>query len=181
MRVSQRRHRRPAGNKLPLMPFLSIMLGLMSVMALVTLHTAIQERQRLADEQVGVELTGVPVGFVPHEMRCKASGVEWRDFKGVGQFTPYDALQPLFVELLRGEQPGGEAGRLIDYLKACVLANRQLSFDNKQNTVILWVEPNALSTSEVISHIVNYYGWPLRVGMLPVGTNELIHYDATKN
>jgi hypothetical protein len=161
------------------MPFLSIMLGLMSVMALITLQTAVQERERQLEQHVGVELKGVPAEFVPHEMRCTAAGIDWRTLSGVPKTTSHAGVQTLFNDILRGDQPTGSGKLLLDYLHSIVLQNRHLSFSNRQNSVIIWVEPEAIVIAEVVSYIIEYNDWPLRVGMLPIRKDEVIRYDAT--
>ena len=37
----------------------------------------------------------------------------------------------------------------------------------------------AIVIAEVVSYIIEYNDWPLRVGMLPIRKDEVIRYDAT--
>ena len=87
----------------PVLPFLAIMLGVMSVMALTTLATTMQRYQEQQPTDVNaVELVGIPANYRPWHLRCEAGRVRWLDADGRWRSADLDALRQVF-----DDGPGG--------------------------------------------------------------------------
>lgn len=164
-----RRHRSsgPGWFELPVMPFLTIMLGLISVMALAGISLAVQQRDQ-GKAEVLVALTDIPPGFVPIHVRCNQRGVVWRDDAGTWQTVAFGHGNSPF-------QTGvGDLKRLVAFLEAKAEANRQLSFSGRQHTIILWIEPEGVVTAYEVQLLLESLGLPLRVGQLPILSQDRI-------
>ncbi len=182
MKITGRRRKGNAGGlfQLPVLPFLSIMLGLMSVMALVTLGLSVREFESKKQGQHSVELVGIPTNFTPFHIRCTDDGVKWLTADGIWKET--QMLELLFLvrnlEAPATEPQFPEPG-LLGHLQNKVRENRRLSFSRRQNTLILWVEPDGVDAATLVRIIISQFELPLRVGKLPIMENEVIHYDAS--
>lgn len=172
-----RRSRRTSGKwfSQDLLPFLSIMLGLMTVMSLTTLGTSSDQRAQ-AKAQVMVQLAGIPDRFDPLQIRCKEESIEWMDVKGTWQPL---SVQSLFMLLQSAKQERPvltpDAFRFAKFLKDMAEENKTMSFQRKQHTLILWVEPTGVRTAMMLDFYVDAAGLPLRVGKLPaLGTDRIL-------
>ncbi len=157
----------------PMIPFLAIMLGIMSVMALNTLGFSVERRQEQKRQAV-VELVGVPDGFLPVNLRCQEHGVLWQDTDGEWRGL---TIFGLFALLPQAEGRGvitDEAVAFLNFLRERAQDNRRLSFAGRQHTLLLWVEPAGVVTAQIIQELVSHHKLPLRVGQLPLLPRERI-------
>jgi len=170
----RRRHSQGSGwFRQDLVPFLSIMLGLMSVMVLITISITVKKRQEMKD-QVVVKLTGIPDEFVPLQIRCMAEGIAWQDDSGVWQEVSDVGLAFL-------ASPGEDLAtisvdtrRFYDWLREKAQANAELSYAGKQHTIILWVEPTGIQASDWVQIALDVRQIPLLVGKLPATEKDEI-------
>jgi hypothetical protein len=161
--------------QLPSLPFLSIMLGLMSFMALTILGiTAIQRQD--AKDQTAVELVGVPARFVPFHIRCRPGVFEWLADDGRWRETPVTGVLAQAGDEYAGLQLSTAGRALMRYLFAKIEENKHLSYSERQNTLILWIEPDAVDVSYVLQRILAIHRLPLRVGSLPIQPGEAIQH-----
>ena len=160
--------RRRSGNKWfhhHALPFLSIMLGLIAVMALTAMGLASIKRMDESKRQY-VKLANVPPELIPFHIVCEKDRVLWRKdgkWKEFG-FKPGDA-----------KANNGAVIEFINQLATLAENNRRLSFQGKQNTVVLWVRPDGVLTSKVME--MQAARLPLRVGKLPLLQNEEVTFD----
>ncbi len=164
----------------PTLAFLSIMLGLMSVMALTVMGIATQKRQEARRKQT-VELVGVPSSFRPFHVRCSLDRVRWLDADGTWQSVQLFSL--LAFLRLGTDSPflPSDCLRFTNFLREKTLENRRLSFTGQQNTLILWVEPDGSDSAIIVQYLVSdRLGLPIRIGKLPIRPNEEItaHHGA---
>ncbi len=180
MKIRSRHHLHRHKLTLPTLPFLAIMLGLMSVMALTTIAISVEKRRDIQETTV-VELVGVPADFVPFHIRCKHSGAAWLDDQGVWQEFSISDILAMYGE---SAAYGGGANTdwdspFMQFLTEKIEENKILSFVRKQNTLILWVEPEGIDVAALIQYVVSKRDFPLRVGLLPVMEGEDILDDRT--
>lgn len=157
---------------LPLLPFLSIMLGLISIMALTALGITARRREK-ARQEVAVKLVGTPAEFAPLNIRCMRRGIIWRDFQGrrhrVSLLRP-----PGNTPDLRSAARPMELEALALFLQDAERHSRRLSYDNRQHTLVLWIEPEGVMTSYLFRQLLQTLDVSLRVGMLPIAEDEAI-------
>ena len=178
--MSRRRRQVPWADsfQLPAMPFLAIMLGLVSVMALAAIAIAREKREDMQAIQ-GVELVGVPARFIPFYLRCAEDTVSWRDGEGTWhEFELRDGIIALLDERMRqayGIQDAGapEARAFREYVLEKAEANKRLSFSRRQNTLIMWVEPEGAETAGTMQTLIAGLA-PIRIGLLPIMPDERI-------
>jgi hypothetical protein len=182
--VSRARRKHGSGGGLsyefPMLAFLSIMLGVMSIMALATMGLTAEKRAEARQKVTAVQLVGVPPRFRPFHMRCSADKIAWLDDR--------EAWQEIdLISLLGISQPGGGPGmvtrevvELLRFAKAKQLANRALSFSGQQNTLILWIEPEGVHSSLLVQHMFDMFNLSLRIGRLPINPGEEIRLHETR-
>ena len=164
--------------EIPALPFLSIMLGLMSIMALTTIGISVQQRQK-AQKNTLVELVGVPSNFIPFHIRCQADSIAWLDDNLKWNKTSVATLFRLLTEANEKTSLTTRYGdSLVDFLLNKVNENKSLSFSSQQNSLILWVEPDGVDTSTIFKQLLFASGIPLRIGLLPVMQGEEIYHGA---
>jgi hypothetical protein len=162
-------------HELPLLPFMSILLGLMSIMALTTMGISVEQRKEKTD-QVEVELVGIPANFVPINIRCTEDWLMWHDglaWRKVNSTT-------LLSLLSQGPSQIGLDDDLRGFLQFMVRKthqNKQLSYQRKQHTIIYWVEPAGISTYAIADLIIAELQLPMRTGLLPIKPNEVLTID----
>ncbi|MFT5129964.1 MAG: hypothetical protein ACI8W8_003593 [Rhodothermales bacterium] len=169
--------------ELPAMPFLAIMLGLVSVMALAAISIA-REKHDEMEAIKGVELVGIPARFVPFHVRCQEDRVQWRN--DAGEWESFDQLGMLvLLDERRREAYGIEpitdrsATDFRDYLLAKAEANKRLSFSRRQNTLIMWVEPKGAQMSGMMQSLISGLA-PIRIGLLPIMPGERIEKNVQR-
>ena len=171
--MSSRRKSRTGGQGLfavPVLPFLSIMLGLMSAMALTTMAITFQKRTQ-EEPPKAVELVGIPHEFIPFHVRCRQSSISWLDERGKWHTVQLIAfLTNPIANVTEAMQTGPYA--FINHLRRKSDENARLSYGGRQNSLILWVEPNASESAQVVQLVVAQLGFPLRVGQLPILEHE---------
>jgi hypothetical protein len=180
--MSRRRRQIPWADsfQLPAMPFLAIMLGLVSVMALTAIVIARENREDMQSIQ-GVELVGVPARFIPFYIRCEAERVHWRDDDG--DWREFDSRMGIIAllddQLREAYQIAGvedaSAKAFREYVLAKAEANKRLSFSRRQNTLIMWVEPDAAEVASTMQTLIANLA-PIRIGLLPIMPNEKIEH-----
>lgn len=147
------------------LPFLSIMLGLIAVMALAGMGLASSKRMDRQKRQV-VKLANVPPELLPFNIICEESRVLWRKN---GQWKTMSLKS-------KGATASDYVGVIEFRNEIAMLAekNRKLSFSGKQNTIILWIRPKGALTSKTTEYLLS--DLPLRVGKLPLLDNEDISF-----
>lgn len=160
---------------LPILPFLSIMLGLMSVMALTTMALSVERRQQ-AVEGTRITLTGVPANFIPVQIRCTRKGIRYRDRDGAWQDVPLLGLLSL-VQPAETSIDIPAARRFRAFLTAKAEANKALSYQRRQHSLILWVEPEGLYAKALVEWLISRLQLPLRTGSLPLMPDEEVVND----
>ena len=162
--------------ELPALPFMSIMLGLMSVMALASMGLAVQKRQEL-QKQSTVALVEIPPGLVPVHMRCRQNSLMWLDDTGtwneIYMASATDGGVPFRAR-------AAEVDKFFLFLRDALEKSRELSFKNQQHCVILWIEPDGIRTSYQVQGILSQLRIPLRIGQLPVLDEEAIRSEGQK-
>ena len=174
--MSRRRRRQDTANwfELPALPFLSIMLGMLSVMALISLALTVEAR---ADKQdiKGVEMVGIPAGFSAFNVRCSQEQVLWQRSDGTWSYFGETGI----VGMLQGESLfSSDVVSAIQFRQLLVdktFENRELSYSNQQNTLIIWVEPDGGRMALTLRYLIDRWKLPLRVGMLPIFPGEEIY------
>lgn len=171
-----RRRRRALGDwfELPALPFLSIMLGMLSVMALISLALTAAARSE-QERQQGVELVGIPAGFRAFHVRCSQEKISWQQPDGSwksfgelgfsGMLSDTNTYHPEILNALQFRASMIEK----------TFDNRELSYRNQQNTMIIWVEPDGGRMALTLRYVIDQWQLPLRVGMLPIFPGEAIH------
>ena len=162
---------------LPTLPFLSTMLGLMSIMALTTLGLTAEKRQEVQKVK-GVQLVDIPTEFRPFHVRCMPKAIAWLDDSGSWNDVDLVSLITLLRPGMGNAMIDAKARDMIRFLRAKTLANSNLSFSGQQNTLILWVEPDGVEAASIIQYIVNQMQLPLRIGKLPIFPGEEIKPNA---
>jgi hypothetical protein len=153
------------------------MLGLMSVMALTTMSIAVKKREQ-ARQQTAVELVGVPSGFLPFHVRCTAEEISWLNDRHQWRTV---SLVRLWAWLrLRQTAPimSSDVREFLTFLRLRTQENARLSFSGRQNTMILWVQPDGIDGANIVQMAVGELNLPLRIGKLPIQPNEEIKRDA---
>lgn len=163
--------------ELPLLPFLSTMLGLMSVMALTAMAVTVERRQA-REKQTLVELVGVPSEFIPVNIRCKPESVQWLTDDGQWRELTTLAFLSLCRKLVAPAPFTPEEQDFIDFLRAKAAANRGLSYSRRQHTLLLWVEPLGIGAYNLMQLMVAELDLPIRIGRLPVLERERIFNPA---
>lgn len=158
--------------RLDVLPFLSIMLGLMSVMALCTLGFAFEQRQEQR-KIANVELVGVPESLVPLQIRLSAESVDWFEGGKWHRLDPTD-LAYLQAQGLSAYSLPEQALKFADFLRGKVEDNRRLSFQGKQHTVLLWLEPDGFRNWIFVQAVIDDAELPVRLGQLPILPGETI-------
>lgn len=161
-----------------MLPFLTIMLGLMSVMALTTMSISVQKRQEAKQQQL-VKLVGVPSGFRPFHVRCSGQRILWLEGDGTWRETSIFSLLGMMRMSEGMPQLHADSLRLLTFLRQKAEQNGRLSFSNEQNTMILWVEPDGTESAQILQYLIGDLGLPLRIGKLPIFKGEEIRYHAT--
>ncbi len=172
--MPRRRHKSNLGGwfELPTLPFLSIMLGLMSVMALASIGIAIQKRREKKKETL-VTLVEIPAGLVPVHIRCKPDRIQWQN--ELGQWQELYLGDPTRGRTGLGVRSSARAVRdFVEFIQNTADNSRKLSFSGRQHTVILWIEPDAVYTAYEVQRLFLQLGLPLRLGRLPVMREETI-------
>lgn len=177
----KRSHRRLSGTfqkmfQLPTLPFLSIMLGLMSVMALTTMGLSVARRQE-EKKSKAIELVGIPAHFLPLQFRCRKEGLEWKNLDGTPQKTSILDLFALLQKSIKTELPP-DAKILKTFLLHLPQINQRLSFHRQQYTILLWVEPDGILTKMALEVVISDLQIPLRVGALPIFETESLSSHA---
>lgn len=161
------RRRRSAGTWFQhhALPFLSIMLGLIAVMALASMGLASIKRIDETSRRF-VKLANVPPQLVPFHIICEDQRILWRKD---GQWKEFDfhPRDKTAIDL--------SAIEFVNELATLAEKNRSLSFRGKQNTIILWIRPDGVLTSKVIE--LHASKLPLRVGKLPLLKNEDVSFE----
>jgi hypothetical protein len=169
--------------ELPAMPFLAIMLGLVSVMALAAISIA-REKHDEMEAIKGVELVGVPARFVPFHLRCQDNRVHWRDDDGDWHSFDQTGMLALLDDRMR-EAYGIElsldrsATGFRKYLLEKAEANKRLSFSRRQNTLIMWVEPEGAEMAGMMQSLIANLA-PMRIGLLPIMPGERIEKNVQR-
>jgi hypothetical protein len=160
----------------PLLAFLAIMLGVMSVMALNAIALTVEKRQE-TKRVTAVQLVGIPNEFRPLHLRCTPDEIYWLDDRQ--QWRSTSALA--FASLLRGGPGGAALGRngldLLRFLKSKEVGNRALSYLGQQHTLILWIEPEGETTAGLLQYVMGEMNLALRTGKLPIAPGEEIRPD----
>jgi hypothetical protein len=169
--------------ELPAMPFLAIMLGLVSVMALTAISIA-REKHDEMEAIKGVELVGIPARFIPFHVRCEKDRVHWRGDDGEWQSFDQLGMLVLLEEHMRiayGIEPvmNQAATGFREYLLAKAEANKRLSFSRRQNTLIMWVEPEGAEMSGMLQSLIANLA-PIRIGLLPIMPGERIEKNVQR-
>jgi hypothetical protein len=162
---------------MPSLPFLAIMLGLMSVMALTTIGIAVESRQEQKQNSI-IELVGIPANFIPFYMRCSNTSLMWLDDDNIWRSLPAIELIPLMAlpETYLDNSPNGS--EFLRFIKRKINENRALSFQRRQHTLVLWVEPGGVDTATIVQYFISHNRFPLRVGLLPILHGETIARDS---
>lgn len=178
--MSNRRNKRATSlYELPTLPFLSIMLGLMSVMVLTILGISVERRDQLQKNAL-VELVGMPARFIPFHMRCRPASVDWLDDDNQWHTVPLSGIVALAdVEYSRGLALSVDGRRMMSHIFNKISENQSLSYSRRQNTLILWVEPDGIDASAIVQLIIARQNLPLRVGSLPIRQGEKIRHVPT--
>ncbi len=163
--------------QIPSLPFLSIMLGLMSVMALTTIGISVEERSQ-QKKISSVELVGIPANFIPFHMRCTKTVLSWLDDRNTWQNISFFELITLINSKEKLRLSTSKSQAFLTFLENKTIENRKLSYSRQQNTLILWVEPDGVDTAAVVQYIVNNHKLPLRIGSLPILEGEDIFHEA---
>lgn len=176
--MARRRRHSHALAGMPLMPFLSIMLGLMSVMALTTLGISAEQRQEQRDQTL-VELVAVPEELVPVYLRCGPESVSWLNDQG--QWGRADRLSLFSIFHSGGdvEDMLPPARQLVRFLRSKTEENRSLSFSGRQHSLLLWVEPQGVETAQLLQLAVGGMRLPIRIGQLPIQPDQEVVTDAS--
>lgn len=156
-----------------LLPFLSIMLGLMSVMALTTMAITVSKRREMQQTTV-VKLVAIPDRFEPLQIRCLRDGIQWQDDSGAWRDMNNSNLSILAENDDRLLAVFPVARLFITWLNDKVRANAALSYERKQHTLILWIEPDGVITSMMFEAMVDTRGLPIRIGKLPATEGDQI-------
>lgn len=178
-----RHHIRSNWCKVDFVPLLCIMMALIGFMALTTLAVGTESHQQTNTRTaVVVQLASVPDQFMPLQVRCRAKEIGWLD--GGGQWRSFPTMGLLSaVQLGDGRLPGKatpgpaalQATAFMDFLKARAKENQRLSYQKKQYTIILWVEPTGVDTAALVEAVVDHLDLPLRIGKLPALEKERIN------
>ena len=146
----------------------------MSIMALVTMGISVE--QRLEKKNIAsVELVGIPSHFIPFHIRALENHVMWLDEELSWRKVPIFNLLDLTNKNL--EYLNADSKKFIRLLQNKSDENKILSFNKRQNSLILWVEPKGIDTAWIIRHIISVQSLPLRVGLLPILANEEIYNE----
>lgn len=176
MPMSRRSKRRNSGGEwysLHALPFLSIMLGLISVMALNSMAITVQKREAARKEEL-VRLANIPENLIPVQVVCDKDTVEWEDKNGkTKRFYVTEPTGPLKQTQHRGNV--ASTLEFFQFLKNLERLNRQSSFEGRQRTLILWVKPKGGETATQIQALLLQLGLPIRVGKLPLLGNEHVN------
>ncbi len=163
--------------QIPSLPFLSIMLGLMSVMALTTIGISVEER--IEQKKIStVELVGIPANFIPFHMRCTKTILSWLDEHNTWQDISLFELVTLINSKSKTILSTSKSQAFLAFIKKKTIENRKLSYSRQQNTLILWIEPDGVDTATIVQYIVNNHKLPLRIGSLPILEGEDIFHEA---
>ena len=77
------------------LPFLSIMLGVISVMVLTNMLFAVRQKQD-QEQKNAVQLIGVPKNYVPVYIRCGATKISWQE---ESEWVGIEFWEPLYRRL----------------------------------------------------------------------------------
>ena len=154
------------------------MLGLMSIMALTTIGISIEQR-RMKEDHSTVELVGIPADFIPFHIRCRKNTILWLDNDQQWRET---SILGMITDLSETSNTWGtnqKKSTLLDFIIEKVEENKRLSLSKKQNSVILWVEPEGIESALILQYLISDRKLPLRVGLLPILEDEAIYPGTT--
>ena len=169
--MSRRRRNNPLSSDHPVLPFLTIMLGLMSVMALTTMGISVEQRHKAQEEEL-VELVGIPSGFIPLVMRARRDRLEYLDDDKNWQSVHVMSFVDLRQGALSNTAAIDDLRRLLGFISRKVYANRNLSLDGRQHTIIMWVDDDGIQTHAFASEFIHSLELPIRIGLLPILSHE---------
>ncbi len=166
------------------LPFLSIMLGLISVMALTSMALTVEQRETRKKKKEIVKLASIPSEFIPVHVICDGGNVIWHDLEGDEHSFSLRPPEPDPDSPPVPYDPEQNIAKLQEFVRLLgeiTAANRRLSFRNKQYTLILWVKPSGARTALEIQGLVAGSELPLRIGKLPLLENETVRRGAVSD
>lgn len=146
------------------LPFLSIMLGLIAVMALANIGLTATKRQEVRKQQY-VQVANIPPNLIPIHIICDHEGFRWyRD-------GAWHTVR-IGEALASSEAMGDGATDFLHFIADTAASNRTLSYARKQNTIILWIRPKGILSAAVLEGIIYQAELPIRIGKLPLLEDE---------
>ena len=89
------------------------------------------------------------------------------------------SIEPSVIETGRTSPQGPTVGckafdQFIQFLEKASDDNKHLSFQGKQQTIIIWVEPSGLYQAYFITSLISEKNLPIRIGFLPIKPGEKV-------
>ncbi len=168
-----RRRQREEWFSFPVIPFLAIMLGLISVMSIASVAVSFQRHREVRKTEL-VRLTNIPPVLIPLHIRCKSDRFIWYDL----EHRPHTIMLTRQADSEVSLPDVTSFREFHKFITSVIIdRNKKESFNGRQFTFIIWTEPDASRNTMELVNLLDQFHNPLRTGLLPIMPNEKIKFD----